>query len=416
MSLRLVSSARLDASISAHAVSGDGKLLAVARENEISILDRASPSQNWTPVARVGPCQHSQRVSGLAWSGSQLASCSHDSGAVVWTRTPQGAWSPNLVVTRLARAALCVRWAPGGAALALGAVDGAVVVCHRDEERSLWAPRMLQRGDPQSAAAVQDLAWHPAGSCLASVAADGSLRIHATPCRGAGAPTPPSTTLGAFGTLLYTATPSPGAWAMSVAWDPSGSCMAVASSCGGGAPPRLTLIAGLLTGGGACTAEALREAGTRAQTLDLRGPCLGLTSLLFLTEDVLVGAGFHGRPLVFRRGADGPWAQDCDPGPQEDAGGAQQPAGSPTPARPATLAQRIRMFEVDENRSLNVQGRRVGAGGGKAAGVGPGRPSGPARGPEHASHIGSLAGLAQGAFTSAGADGQLLLWQVTGVR
>lgn len=58
-------------------------------------------------------------VSGLDWSPvtDLLVSCSHDRSAFVWKYEPAyRQWKPSLVVLRVIRAAINVKWSPNGAA------------------------------------------------------------------------------------------------------------------------------------------------------------------------------------------------------------------------------------------------------------------------------------------------------------
>lgn len=62
--------------------------------------------------------QHDMLVSGLDWSPvtDLLVSCSHDRGAFVWNYEPASRqWKPSLVVLRITRAAINVKWSPNGA-------------------------------------------------------------------------------------------------------------------------------------------------------------------------------------------------------------------------------------------------------------------------------------------------------------
>jgi hypothetical protein len=74
-------------------------------------------------------------------------------------------------VSRLTRDALCARWAPGGARLAVGGAESAVSVCAWDAARAMWAPKLVH--GRHGGVAVAALAWHPGGELLATVAADG---------------------------------------------------------------------------------------------------------------------------------------------------------------------------------------------------------------------------------------------------
>ncbi|KAF0710357.1 hypothetical protein AaE_012566 [Aphanomyces astaci] len=61
---------------------------------------------------------HDMVVSGLDWSPvhDMLVSCSHDRSAFVWKYEPsERKWKPSLVVLRITRAAMTVKWSPNGA-------------------------------------------------------------------------------------------------------------------------------------------------------------------------------------------------------------------------------------------------------------------------------------------------------------
>lgn len=63
--------------------------------------------------------QHDMLVSGLDWSPvtDLLVSCSHDRSAFVWKyEAAYRQWKPSLVVLRVIRAAINVKWSPNGAA------------------------------------------------------------------------------------------------------------------------------------------------------------------------------------------------------------------------------------------------------------------------------------------------------------
>ena len=121
-----------------------------------------------THQAQVLDAEHEAPIAGLDFSSTaapaaaacgaaaplRLVSASHDRNAYVWTEsstTSNGSSSastqlrPELVITRLAKAALCCAWAPGSLKFALGASERAAAVCYLDAERELWAPRLIKK-------------------------------------------------------------------------------------------------------------------------------------------------------------------------------------------------------------------------------------------------------------------------------
>lgn len=56
-------------------------------------------------------------VSGIDWSPihNMIVSCSHDRNAFVWKYEPtERKWKPSLVLLRINRAAINVKWSPNG--------------------------------------------------------------------------------------------------------------------------------------------------------------------------------------------------------------------------------------------------------------------------------------------------------------
>ena len=74
-------------------------------------------------------------VSSIDWSAvtNKIVSCSHDRNAFVWTFQPElGTWKPALVILRIDRAALDVRWSFDGKRFAVTSGSKCVPVCTYD--------------------------------------------------------------------------------------------------------------------------------------------------------------------------------------------------------------------------------------------------------------------------------------------
>ncbi len=75
-------------------------------------------------------------MSGLDWSAvnNKIVSCSHDRNAFVWTyiaatETDAGFWKPALVILRIDRAAIDVKWSHDGLRFAVTSGAKCVPVC-----------------------------------------------------------------------------------------------------------------------------------------------------------------------------------------------------------------------------------------------------------------------------------------------
>jgi actin related protein 2/3 complex, subunit 1A/1B len=75
-------------------------------------------------------------VSGLDWSAvhNKIVSCSHDRNAFVWTFDQENnKWVPALVILRIDRAALDVKWSIDGLKFAVASGAKCVPVCTYEE-------------------------------------------------------------------------------------------------------------------------------------------------------------------------------------------------------------------------------------------------------------------------------------------
>ena len=78
------------------------------------------------------------------------------------------------VITRLKRAALCVRWAPCGTRFAIGGAAKEVSVCSTQGQDAWWGATVLRK----HGSAVPGVAWQPGrGRLLATACTDGVCRI-----------------------------------------------------------------------------------------------------------------------------------------------------------------------------------------------------------------------------------------------
>lgn len=94
---------------------------------------------------------------------NRIVSCSHDRNAFVWTfNATTDKWEPELVVLRVDRAALSVRWSPDGAKFAVGSGARVVAVCYYEEEHHWWLSKIIRR--PRSRWEGEGSRERPAGS------------------------------------------------------------------------------------------------------------------------------------------------------------------------------------------------------------------------------------------------------------
>jgi len=118
---------------------------------------------------------HKHRVTGIDWNHktNQIVSCGEDRNAYVWSMT-DNEWRPTLVVLRVNRAALCVKWSPSGRKFAVGTSAKVLMICNYDKEHDFWVSKSIKK----SKSAVLSLSWHKNDVIVAAAGSDMKCRIH----------------------------------------------------------------------------------------------------------------------------------------------------------------------------------------------------------------------------------------------
>ncbi|RHY24557.1 hypothetical protein DYB32_008800 [Aphanomyces invadans] len=136
-------------SITCHAWNRDRSKVAICpNTNEIWIYSNchAPDASQWRKEAVL--TEHDMVVSGLDWSPvhDMLVSCSHDRSAFVWKYEPsERKWKPSLVVLRITRAAMTVKWSPDGKKFAVGSSAKCVSVCYYVQADNWWISKVIKK-------------------------------------------------------------------------------------------------------------------------------------------------------------------------------------------------------------------------------------------------------------------------------
>ena len=116
-------------------------------------------------------------VSSIDWSQqNKIVTCSHDRNAFVWNLQPDGHWKPSLVILRINRAALHVRWSPDGQKFAVTSGAKCVPVCRFEADNDWWISKMIK----QHRSTVLCVAWHPNSQLIATGSTDFKCRVFCT--------------------------------------------------------------------------------------------------------------------------------------------------------------------------------------------------------------------------------------------
>jgi actin related protein 2/3 complex, subunit 1A/1B len=115
-------------------------------------------------------------VSGLDWHPvtGLLVSVGHDRNAFVWAYDAAAdAWAPQVVVLRVSKAALDVKWNAAGDAFAVSSSCKQAMVCRFEPSSNWW----VSSGVKKAKSTVTAVAWHPSGDVLATGSTDFRCRV-----------------------------------------------------------------------------------------------------------------------------------------------------------------------------------------------------------------------------------------------
>ncbi|TMW60884.1 hypothetical protein Poli38472_000926 [Pythium oligandrum] len=368
--------------ISCHAWNHDRSKVALCpNSNEIWIYSGCQnpDATKWRKEAVL--TEHDMIVSGLDWSpvNDMIVSCSHDRGAFVWKYDPAfRQWKPSLVVLRISRAAINVKWSPSGTKFAVSSGAKCVSVCYYQAAENWWISKIIKKHK----STVTDLAWHPNSQLLVTGSTDLKCRVFSAYIADVdGAPNPgPFPQLAPFGEPLAEFD-NANAWVNAVAWSPSGNRLAFA---GHGSSVHLVQFG---------------APGEYPTIQSIRFQQLPLNRIMFLSDDALVGAGFDFNVLLFSTDAKGLWSFNelLDKKPVESA--VKRSSGTFDAARSmwqskvtrgqssdATLNDKGALWTKHESAITDIQAYRRSASGGVTE------------------------------FTTSALDGRIVLWQLANLN
>uniref|UniRef100_A0A251S1U5 Actin-related protein 2/3 complex subunit n=2 Tax=Helianthus annuus TaxID=4232 RepID=A0A251S1U5_HELAN len=272
--------------ITCHAWSPDQSMLALCpNNNEVHIYKLVEESWERIHVLQ----KHDQIIVGIDWSKSsnRIVTVSHDRNSYVWNE--EGSlWVPTLVILRLNRAALCVQWSPKGNKFAVGSGAKTVCICYYEQENNWWVSKLIRKRHDSS---VTSVAWHPNNVLIATTSTDGKCRVFSTFIKGVDAGKPKKSGSGSldakFGEQIVQLDLSY-CWAFGVKWSPSGNSLAYV--------------------GHNSMIYFVDQIGPSplAQSVTLRD--LPLRDVMFVSEKLVIGAGFDCNPMVFAADGTGLWS------------------------------------------------------------------------------------------------------------
>lgn len=273
--------------VSYHAWNGDQTLCATSQNDEfVTVMEtKGRDPSTWTVKSVLA--EHTGYVSCIDWCAKTnlIVTCGHDRNAYVWKETENDdEWKPELVILRINRAATSVKWSPEGNKFAVTSGAKCIPVCYYDEPGAWWISKMIKKHK----STVLSCAWCPNNKLLVTGSSDFKCRIVSAFIDNVDTSEPePFGSLwkkqDKFGEVMVEFDQTK-AWVNTVAWSPSGFRLAFA---GHGSTLHFVQI----------TAEG-------PVVTNINDPGLPLSSVEFVDDNTLVGAGWDMNPRVYKASGD----------------------------------------------------------------------------------------------------------------
>jgi len=161
-------------STTAHAWNKDRSQLAVANSNLVYIYEaKGDDPKGWKRIYTLE--EHVMTVTGIDWNHetNSIATSGQDRNAYVWT-LENNDWKPVLVILRIGRAATCIRWSPNGKKFAVGSGSKQIPLCHYEKSQDLWVAKMVKKAGRSTILSVD---WSPNNLFLIAGCCDFKCRI-----------------------------------------------------------------------------------------------------------------------------------------------------------------------------------------------------------------------------------------------
>ncbi|CAH1760512.1 20055_t:CDS:2 [Entrophospora sp. SA101] len=269
--------------ITAYSFNKDRTQVAICpNNNEVQIYQKSSG--NWDLIHTL--VEHDKLITSIDWAPetNQLVTCSQDRNAYVWKLdAATNKWKPTLVLLRINRAATFVRWSPKEDKFAVASGARSISICYFDEEYDWWTAKLLKRPIRST---VLSLDWHPNNVIIAAGCADFKAYVLSAFIKGVDQK-PASTAWGnkfPFNTVCGEYSNGGGGWIHSVSFSPSGDALAFT-----GHDSQLSIV----------------YPGVGVQKIRVTN--LPYLSLVWLSEDKLLAAGYDCAPALFERQDNQEW-------------------------------------------------------------------------------------------------------------
>nr|CAB3223161.1 actin-related protein 2/3 complex subunit 1A [Phallusia mammillata] len=259
--------------ISCHAFNHDRSQLALSlNDNDVQIYKKSG--KKWDLIHTLS--EHTLKVTGIDWAPktNRIVTCGADRNAYVWQLT-DGVWVQELVILRINRAATCVKWSPEEDKFAVGSSSRMISICYFESDNNWWVSKHIKKPIRST---IVTLDWHPNNILLAAGCCDYKAYVFSAYIKEINAK-PGATVWGKkmnFGNIMQEVVMPCTGWVHGVSFSPSGNRLAMVSHGS---------IVSVVTGG--------------AELVGLRTEHLPFNDCIWITENSFVAAGHDCNPMLF---------------------------------------------------------------------------------------------------------------------
>jgi len=223
--------------------------------------------------------EHVQRVTGIDWAPktNRIVTCAADRNAYVWVEQQDHKWKPTLVLLRINRAATSVKWSPEENKFAVGSGAHILSVCYFEKDNDWWVSKHIKKPIKST---VTSIDWHPNNVLVGCGSTDFKARIFSAYVKEVDSK-PEVTKWGekmSFGTVLAEFSSSSGGWVHSVSFSSSGDQLAFVAH-----DSSINVI----------------DAARGTQLATLKTSFLPFVTCLWLSDSTIIAAGHDCIPIVF---------------------------------------------------------------------------------------------------------------------
>lgn len=278
----------VNGSITCHAWNKDRTQIALSpNSKDVLIYSRKTVDANvWRLEQTLS--EHSSKVLSIDWApeSNNIVTCGADKNAYVWsTTTTTGekgtTWKPELVVLRINRAAVCVKWSPNEKKFAVGCGHRCICVCYYEQNQGFWVAKHIKK---QIRSTTLSIAWHPSNILLAAGGTDFKCRLFGAHVADVDGPAPTGGT----------------PWGAKIS---SADCIAEYAAANHGWIHSCVFSSdglSLAFVGHDSTVYAVNTRKSVKDVITLRTPFLPLLTVRFVSNDTLLAAGHDCYPIAFK--------------------------------------------------------------------------------------------------------------------